>query len=59
MKKIKLLIEVEYNDDAMHDNIQESIDWFNNDILFVNNLILHCNEIGDTIGNVKVLEILP
>jgi hypothetical protein len=57
MKKLKLLIELEYNDDAMHGTEQESIDWFNNDILKGDELVLHCNNIGDTIGVIKTLSI--
>ena len=59
MKKLKLEIELEYNDKIMHGDDQESIDWFYDDILIGETglLILHSNEIGDCIGKVKVLKI--
>lgn len=61
MKTLKLVIELTYDDDAMHGNEQESIDWFENDILLQKvegeELHMHSNEIGDTIGTVKVLDI--
>jgi len=33
MKTLKLVIELTYDEDAVHGNEQESIDWFENDIL--------------------------
>ena len=61
MKKIKMTIELKYDDKMMHGNNKESRDWFYNDILKSkrkNDLVLHSNEIGDEIGTVKVLEVL-
>ena len=61
MKKLKLLIELKYDDKSMHGKDKESIDWFFNDILKSkrkNDLILHSNEIGDEIGEVKVITII-
>lgn len=61
MKTIKLVVELTYDDNVMHGTEQESIDWFENDILLQKaegeELLLHSNEIGDTIGTVKVLDI--
>ena len=61
MKTIKLTVELTYNDEVMHENDQESIDWFYNDILKQQQndelLLLHSNEIGDTIGEIKVIDI--
>ena len=61
MKTIKMTIELTYNDEVMHGDDPESIDWFYTGILMRKHgedlLMLHSNEIGDTIGEVKVLEI--
>ena len=60
MKKIKLVIQLEYDDEIMHSNDKESIDWFHEDILIGAGgaLLLHSNEIGDCIGKVEGIEIL-
>ena len=60
MIKIKMVIELEYDDKLMHDTDQEAVDWFNNDILLgkKGKLLLHSNEIGDSVGSVVGLEIL-
>jgi len=59
MKAIRLNIELEYDDAVMHGNDQTAIDWFYEEVLGGSNglLILHSNEIGDTVGKVTVLEI--
>ena len=56
MKKLKLLIELEYDDEIMHEDNEDAIEWFFKDVLG-DGLLLHSNEIGDTIGEVKVLEV--
>lgn len=60
MKKVKMIIELEYDDEIMHDKDQDAIDWFNNDILLGKKglLLLHSNEIGDHVGKVEGIEIL-
>jgi len=60
MKKLTLEIELEYDDEIMHSDEQEAIDWFYNDILTAEpgNLFLHSNEIGDTIGEVTKVKII-
>jgi len=61
MKTLKMVIELTYDDDGMHGDDQDSIDWFENDILLQKaegeELFLHSKEINDTIGAVKVLSI--
>jgi hypothetical protein len=60
MKKIKMLVELEYDDKLMHGKSKEDIEWFYNDILKSkrkNDLFLHSNEIGDEVGQIKILEI--
>jgi len=59
MTKIKMLIELKYNASIMHggNKDKEAKDWFFNEIL-KDKLILHSNEIGDEIGEIKLLKIL-
>jgi hypothetical protein len=60
VKTIRLEIELTYDDDLMHcgDEDQEAKEWFYNSLMFPQDLlILHSNEIGDEIGEVKVLSI--
>lgn len=60
-KTLRLVIDLTYDPDTMHGDDAEGIDWFFNDILMRRGseeaLILHCNEIGDEIGTVKVISI--
>lgn len=62
MKVIKMVVEFEYNDYDMHggDSDVEGKEWFLENILTSDkgNLRLHCNEMGDTLGCIKVNEIL-
>jgi len=60
MKKIKMIIELEYDDKFIHGGDLEGIEWFYNKILIGEGglLLLHSNEIGDHIGSVKGIEIL-
>jgi hypothetical protein len=55
MHKLKIEIELIY-DDIFHYNDEEK-KWFFNEILKKDKLILHSNEIGDEIGQVKVIKI--
>jgi len=59
MRKIRMIIELEYDNDIMHREDAEAIDWFYNEILVGKGgqLILHSNEIGDEIGKVKGIKI--
>jgi hypothetical protein len=59
MAKLKLLIELDYNAAMMHENDPEAIEWFFTDLLPGDELFLHSNEIGDTVGTVRVMDILP
>lgn len=55
-----MLVELEYDDKLMHGKSKEDIEWFYNDILKSkrkNDLFLHSNEIGDEVGQIKILEI--
>lgn len=47
-------IEIEYDDEIMHGDDSEATAWFRQQVLEnVDTLILHSNEIGDSIGVVK------
>lgn len=59
--KIKLEIELDYDADLHHAEDNIAREWFFNEVLCGqkrDDLILHSNEIGDSIGTVKVLKIL-
>ena len=50
--RVRLEIELDYDADTMHGNTPDGISWFES-LLFDQDgdeLILHPNEIGDTIG---------
>ena len=57
MAKVLMEIELEYDAVGMHGDDPESIKWFLDEILSEEGglLLLHSNEIGDTIGKVRVL----
>ena len=61
MKKLILTVELTYNNEIMHDDDDEAIQWFLNDVLLNpkehEQLILHSNCIGDEVGEIKVLSI--
>lgn len=63
MKKLKLTAVLEYDDESMHgSNDPEAIEWFRKAILMgetddAEPLLLLSSEIGDTIGEVRVLSI--
>ena len=56
--RLKLLIELDYDEAIMHsgDEDPDGKEWFFA-MLENDDLLLHSNEIGDTIGTVKVLEV--
>ena len=57
MKTIRLLVDLEYDDESIHggDNDKDAKFWFVNNVLYGERwLILHSNEIGDEVGTVKV-----
>ena len=61
MAKLKMLVELEYDENMIHPNEPEAVDWFENDILLGDDgeLLLHSNGIGDTIGSISVLKLRP
>jgi hypothetical protein len=58
MKTLKLLIELEYDDDLMHGADKAATEWFNNEVLKGNLFLDERGELDDTIGTVKILEVL-
>ncbi len=55
MKRIRLMVDLDYDDERMHSTDAHAIDWFHKDILFGEGLLLHSNEIGDTVGEITVV----
>ena len=54
MKVERLMIELEYDDDLVHSNEPEAVEWFWL-VVMGGELILHSNEIGNEVGRVKVI----
>lgn len=63
MAKVQMLVELDYDAETMHSDDTASKRWFMEDILLNNTedggLVLHSNEIGDSVGTVKVLTVYP
>ena len=61
MTKIILTVELEYDADMMYGDDVDAKVWFLNEILHEEDglLLLHSNEIGDTVGKVRVIGKLP
>lgn len=57
MKKIKMEVELTFDDDLMYGDDKNGEDWFWNVIMKDEQLLLHSNEIGDTIGEIKITKI--
>ena len=57
MKTINMMISLTYDAEIMHDPDEEGRKWFIQEVLG-NGLFLHSNEIGDIVGEVKVLPML-
>lgn len=60
MAKLRLEIELEYDDELMHSNDKVAIKWFHEEILLGDSglLLLHSNELGDNVGKVRGIKIL-
>lgn len=56
-KPIKMVVELTYNNKLMHGTDGEEKAWLLN-LLKSEVMLLHSNEIGDTVGSVKVVKIL-
>ena len=55
MRTERLVIELEYDDEIMHGDELEAIEWFWRDVMGGGELYLHSNFIGDEVGRVKVI----
>ena len=59
--KLRMWIELDYDADAKHGDDEEAIQWFKRDVLLTppdgGELFLWSNEIGDEIGQVRVLKL--
>ena len=63
MKKLTLLVELNYDDDIIHGCDEDGVEWFYNSVLFgkakdSESLILHSNEMGDEVGEIKIVGII-
>lgn len=61
MKTLKLVVELTYDDELMHADHPDDIDWFIEDVLYGTDpsegLVLWSNLIGDEVGDLKVLAV--
>ena len=57
MKKIRMVVELEYEEDIMHGNDKDSEEWFRQSVLGDPELSLFSNEIGDTVGTIRVIDL--
>ena len=55
MKTITLLVELEYDIASMHGDDDEGHAWFYGEIMRDPGLSLFSEEIGDTVGSIKVI----
>jgi hypothetical protein len=56
MKTIRLTIDFTYDDESMHGDEPESIEWFENILLGDNLHLSDFGDIGDVLGSVKVVK---
>jgi len=59
MKTIRMTVDLEYDDEQMHGNNLEEIEWFHKEILRDGGLTLHSNELGDIIGDITLIREEP
>lgn len=59
MSKLRLVCELDYDDETMHGEDEEAYGWFM-DILMGEHIQLSDHgDLGDTIGTIKVIEVAP
>jgi hypothetical protein len=56
--KVRMEIELEYDTGIMHGDDADSRRWFFEEVLGGGQLLLHSNEIGDTVGEVRLIRII-
>lgn len=61
MAKVLMTVELDYDADIMHGSDEIAITWFFEEILSEEKgeLLLHSNEIGDTVGSIRVINAVP
>lgn len=59
MTTITLKITLEYDEDIMHGDDADAREWFMSSVLQPGDLVLHSNEIGDEVGTIKSVSLLP
>ena len=61
MARIRFEAELDYDGDLICGDDEESKEWFLNQILGnqCGDLILHSNDVGDTVGTIRLIRILP
>jgi hypothetical protein len=65
MKKIKMIVELEYDDAIMHGENKDSRNWFIVSVLGASGkdpdarLILHSQHLGDEVGTIELISLLP
>ena len=61
MAKVLMTVGLDYDGDIMHGSDKIGIDWFFEEILRgeKGSLLLHSNEIGDTVGSIRVISAVP
>ena len=57
MRTLRLVVDLEYDDDSMHGTDPQAIAWFRDEVLGKEALRLHSNEIGDEVGIVRVIDL--
>jgi len=57
MKTIRLTIDLTYEDDVMHGDDLDSVEWFKSILLGDDLQLGDFGDLGDMIGDVKVIEI--
>lgn len=61
MAKVLMTVELDYDADITHGSDEIAITWFFEEILSDEKglLLLHSNEIGDTVGSIRVISAVP
>ena len=56
MRTLKIECTLTYDNETMHDESEDSLEWFY-DILTKYPLLLHSNELGDTVGDIENVKV--
>jgi len=58
MRTLRLVIELDYDNELWHGDEEVAREWFRDEILG-GPLMLHSNEAGDEVGEVRVVSYVP